>query len=68
MNPICDPFGELQTLLAQVNRIEDGLQSLRDGVALETKTTINQAIREAMTLRDALWQIDKALEGENRSL
>lgn len=57
-------FEYLQTLMKEIDQVEDGLQVLRDRVELSTKGSINEAIRGAQALRDCLWQVDKALENE----
>lgn len=57
-------FDTLQTLMRELDQVEDGLQVLRDRVETKTKASINQAIRGAQALRDNLWQVDKALEQE----
>jgi hypothetical protein len=59
-------FNSLQTLMRELDQVEDGLQVLRDRVEVKTKSSINEAIRGAQALRDRLWQVDKALEQETR--
>lgn len=60
-------FDKLQALMRELDQVEDGLQVLRDRVEVKTKVSINQAIRGAQSLRDCLWQVDKALEQETGS-
>lgn len=57
-------FDKLQSLMRELDQVEGGLQVLRDRVEIKTKTAINEALREAQTLRGCLWQVDKALEQE----
>lgn len=57
-------FDHLQTILRELDKLEDSLRTLRDYVEPKTKATVNAAIREAQRLRDHLWQVDKALENE----
>ena len=60
-------FDHLQTLMKELDQVEDGLRTMRDRVDLSAKPPINQAIREAQALRGSLWQVDKALEKESVS-
>lgn len=57
-------FDHLDALMKKANEIEDGLKSLRDHVALETKPAINRAIGCVQIMRDGFWLVDKALEKE----
>src|SRR5690606_28933285 len=57
-------FDHLQTILRELDKVEDSLRTLRDYVEPRTKTPINAAIAEAHRLRDLLGQVDKALELE----
>jgi len=57
-------FEHLQTILRELDKVEDSLRTLRDYVEPKTKATVNAAIGEAQRLRDHLWLVDKALEKE----
>jgi len=57
-------FEHLQTILHELDKLEDSLRTLRDYVEPKTKASINAAIAEAYRLRDQLWRVDKALENE----
>ena len=57
-------FEHLQTILRELDKLEDSLRTLRDYVEPKTKATVNAAIGEAQRLRDQLWRVDKALEAE----
>ena len=57
-------FEHLQTILRELDKIEESLRTLRDYAEAKTKASINGAIREAQRLRESLLQVDKALEKE----
>lgn len=57
-------FDHLQSLMKQLDQVEDGLKVLRDGVDVATKPAINASIAAAQAMRGSLWQVDKALEKE----
>ena len=57
-------FDHLQTILRELDKVEDSLRTLRNYVEPKTKVPINAAIAEAHRMRDLLWQVDKALERE----
>ena len=57
-------FEHLQTILRELDKIEESLRTLRDYVEPKTKATVNAAIAEAHRLREQLAQVDKALENE----
>lgn len=57
-------FNHLQSILRELDKLEDSLRTLRDYAEPKTKATVNAAIGEAQRLRDHLWQVDKAMEQE----
>ena len=57
-------FEHLQTILRELDKIEESLRTLRDYAEPKTKASINGAIGEAQRLRESLFQVDKALEKE----
>lgn len=57
-------FEHLQTILRELDKIEESLRTLRDYAEPKTKASINCAIGEAQRLRESLLQVDKALEKE----
>jgi hypothetical protein len=57
-------FEHLQSLMNQLDQVEDGLKILRDHVDVKTKPAINASIAAAQAMRGSLWQVDKALERE----
>ena len=58
-------YEHLQTILRELDKIEESLRTLRDYAEPQTKASINGAIGEAQRLRESLLQVDKALENES---
>ena len=61
-------FDHLQTLMKQLDQVEDGLKVLRDHVDVKTKPSVNASIAAAQAMRGSLWQVDKALEKEQEAV
>lgn len=56
-----DNFKRLAALFDGLNNMENELKSLRDNVDTPTQQAVNDALRAASPVRDALWKIDSSL-------
>lgn len=54
-------FERIGAVFTYLNSLEEGLKSLRDNVDTPTQQAINDALRAASPVRDALWQVDASL-------